>query len=93
MKIYHKIRIWLAIKIKCLRLYLLTEKEQKKLIMLEFRSLASLFGFDASDMSDEDIKQNVTHAAKEMSKAALSASEAGEALKRMVLAGQLTLKL
>jgi hypothetical protein len=86
MKIYHKIRIWLAIKIEWLRPHLLTNKEQEKLIMLEFRSLALLFGFDISDMSDEEIKEGVTHAAKEMSKVGMSASEAGEALRRMVLA-------
>ena len=83
---YHKIRVWSAIKIEWLRPYLLTKKEQEKLIMVEFRSLASLFGFDTSDMSDEEIKEGVTHAAKEMSKAGVSASEAGEALRRMVLA-------
>lgn len=86
MKIYHKIRIWLAIKIEWLRPHLLTNKEQEKLIMLEFRSLALLFGFDISDMSDEEIKEGVTNAAKEMSKAGLSASEAGEALRRIILA-------
>lgn len=86
MKIYYKIRIWIAIKIEWLRPYLLTKKEQEKLIMLEFRSLALLFGFDIRDMSDAEIKEGVTHAAKQMSKAGLSASEAGEALRRMVLA-------
>ena len=86
MKVYHKIRIGLAINFKWLRPHLLNKIEQEKLIMLEFRSLALSFGFDVSDMSDEEIKEGVTHAAKEMSKAGLSASEAGEALRRMVLA-------
>ena len=86
MKIYRKIRILLAIKIEWLRPHLLTKKEQEKLTMLELRSLALLFGFDISDMSDEEIKEGVTHAAKEMSKTGLSASEVGEALRRMVLA-------
>ena len=86
MKIYHKIRIWIAIKIEWLRPYLLTKKEQEKLVMLEFRSLALLFGFDISDMSDAEIKESVNKAAKEMSKVGLSASEAGEALRKLVLA-------
>ena len=86
MKIYHKIRIWIAIKIEWLCPYLLTKKGQEKLVMLEFRSLALLFGFDISDMSDAEIKESVNKAAKEMSKVGLSASEAGEALRKLVLA-------
>ena len=86
MKIYHKIRIWIAIKIEWLCPYLLTKKEQEELVMLEFRSLALLFGFDISDMSDAEIKESVNKAAKEMSKVGLSASEAGEALRKLVLA-------
>ena len=54
--------------------------------MLEFRSLALLFGFDISDRSDAEIKESVNKAAKEMSKVGLSASEAGEALRKLVLA-------
>lgn len=80
MKIYHKIRIWLAIKIEWLRPHLLSKKEQDKLIMVEFRSLALLFGYDISDMSDDELKEGVSYVAKEMSKSGISASDAGDAL-------------
>lgn len=85
MKLYNVIRIWLAIKFERLRPHLLSNKEQEKLKMLEFRSLALLFGFDISDMSDEEIIEGVTNAAKKISKVGLSASEAAEAFRRMAL--------
>ncbi len=53
--------------------------------MLEFRSIAFLFGFDTHEMSDQEIKDGVQRASVEMSKAAVSASEAGEALRNMVI--------
>lgn len=84
MKIINVIRIFIAIKFVSLRDYLLTKKEQEKLIMAEFRSLSLLFGFDTSKFSDEEIKDNVTNALKEMSKTGLNVSEASERLRRMV---------
>ena len=76
----------MSIKIEWLRPYLLTKKEQEKLVMLEFRSLALFFGFDISDMSDADIKEGLYKATKEMSKVGISASEACGAFRRMFLA-------
>ena len=79
------IKIWLAIRIRRLRPYLLTKKEQEKLSILELRGSFSFFGFDISNMSDEEIKQGVITLAKEMSKIGLSASEASKALSRMCI--------
>jgi hypothetical protein len=84
-KAYRKIRIFLAIKIKWLRPYLLNKDEQDKLVLIEFRSLALFFGFDINDMSDEEIKEGVIFASKEMSKAGFSASEVVESLRMMFL--------
>lgn len=44
-----------------------------------------MFGYDISDMTDEEIIKGVTRAAKEFSKIGLSVSEAGEAFRRMAL--------
>ncbi len=85
---FYKIKIWLAIKNKWLRPHLLTENERSRLAMLEFRSLALLIGLDVSKMSDEEIIEGVIKTAKALSEAGLSASEAGQALRRMALVGK-----
>lgn len=75
-----KIKMWLAVKIKWLRPYLLSLDMQEKLVMLEFRALARCLGLDITGMSDEEIKEGVSNVVKGMDKAGISADEAGEAL-------------
>lgn len=79
-KAWRRIRIGLAIHIVWLRPCLLSAAELEKLILLEFRSTALLFGFDISDMTDEEIKEAVLRTAQDFSKAGVSAAEAGAAL-------------
>ncbi len=83
MRIVYIVKIWLAIKIKWLRPYLLDKEDQIKLKLLEFRFLMSMLGFDVSDMSDDDIKQGVLRLAKEVSESGLSASETYDTLDRL----------
>lgn len=80
--------MYLAVKIKWLRPHFLSLKEQEKLTMLEFRSLALLFGFDVSNMSDEEIKEGVVRASKAMSMGGVTAYEAGIALRNMALSAK-----
>ena len=61
------------------------EDYKNKTMMLEFRTTALLFGMDTSLYSDEEIKQMVIKTSLKISKAGMSASEAGEALSRLCL--------
>lgn len=86
MKLYHILRVWLAIKIPKLRKKLLTKSEHEKLIMAEFRHLARLFGFkDIDDMTDEEIQEGVTEASKIMASTGMSVDQAGTALRNAFL--------
>jgi len=83
MKIHHKIRIWLAVKIKWLRPYLLNSNEIEKISILELRSAFRFFGFDTSKMTDDDIKKGIDEMGKLVLKAGLSKEEAIELSNRM----------
>ena len=83
MNIYHKIRLWIAVKIKRLRPHLLTKSESEKLNILELRSAFRFFGFDTSEMSDDDIKKGIEDMGKIVAKAGLSKDEAIELSNRM----------
>lgn len=83
MKTYHKIRLWLAIKLKWLRPYFLNKEEQEKILLLELRSAFKFFGFNTSDMSDEDIKRGADEMSRVMLKAGLTKDEAIELSNRM----------
>lgn len=55
-------------------------KEYKyKIMMLEFRSNALLFGFDVNNYSDEEIIEMTNNAGKEIAKCGISGYEAGVA--------------
>lgn len=83
MKIYHKVRIWLAIKIQWLRPYLFSSKEQHKFTLLEFRANAAFFGFDFKELSDEEITKSIDGSAKILSKLGCTSDEVSEVVKRM----------
>lgn len=83
MKMYHKIRIWLAIKIQRLRPHLLSEKEQEKISILGLRACFNFFGFDTTDMSDDEIKQGVNDLSKCLGKTGCTAQELVEASNRL----------
>ncbi|MBC7382810.1 MAG: hypothetical protein H7296_07410 [Bacteroidia bacterium] len=75
MKKYHKIRILLAIKIEWLRPYLLTDTEKEKLSLLELRNCFKFFGFDTSDITDDQIKQGCDEFSKCLAKTRSTAQE------------------
>ncbi len=83
MKLYNKIRIWLAINIKWLRPHLLKKHEQEKLSILELRACFVFLGFDTSDMSDDEIKQGVNDLSKFLGKTRCNSQELLEVSKSM----------
>lgn len=80
LKLYLKVAL-LAIKGKSIKEII--EKYKYKTMMLEFRSNALLFGFDANNYTDEEIIEMVNSAGKEISKAGLTGYEAGIAFRRL----------
>lgn len=90
MKSLKKLRLSLAIRYPSLRKYLLSESENERLIMLEFRSIAQLFGFDINNMSDQEIKDGVKKASLEMSKAGVTGARAGLALRNAFIASKIS---
>lgn len=83
MKLYHKIRIWLAIKFEWLRPHLLNKNEQEKISILELRACIKFFGFDTSDMSDDEIKQGANDLSKCLSKTGCTTQELVEMSNRL----------
>lgn len=79
------IRIWLAMKVKWLRPYLLTHIEQEKLSILELKACFKSFGFDISDMSDNEIKKGINETSKIINQTGLSAQEFVDFSKRLCL--------
>ena len=84
-KLYNVFRFWLAVQFPKIRKYFLTEDENKKMIIYEFRAIAMLFGCDTSKMSDIQIAQSVTNTALQIQQFGISMSDAGEALRRLNL--------
>lgn len=83
MKIYHTIRIWIAIKLEWSRSYLLTKNEQEKIFLIEIKATFKFFGFDTSEMSDDDIKKGVNDLCKCLSKTGSTAQELVESSNRL----------
>lgn len=83
MKMYNKIRIWLAIKFEWLRPYLLSKHEQEKVSILELRACFKFFGFDTTDMSDDEIKKGVNDLSKCLAKTGCTAQELVDASNRL----------
>jgi len=59
------------------------EEYKYKIMMLEFRSNALLFGFDVNNYTDEEIIEMVNTAGKEIAKCGISVKEAGDALSQL----------
>lgn len=55
------------------------EEYKYKIMMLEFRSNALLFGFDVNNYSDEEILEMVSHAGNQISSCGITIQEASEA--------------
>lgn len=55
------------------------EDYKHKIIMLEFRSSALLFGFDINNYTDEEILEMISNAGKQIADCSLTFQEASEA--------------
>lgn len=84
MKLYNTIRIFVAIRVRSIRPYLLSEDEQKKLHILELKNNLRCLGLDLS-VSDNDINLAADKMGKALQNTCVSASQLSAALKTLVL--------
>lgn len=59
----------------------LSERKQEKIMIASLRSELSFWGFDTSDMSDEEIKQGMKRSAQIMAQCGVTADECARALR------------
>lgn len=85
-KIYKLLRIarfWIAIKFPTLRKKVLTEYEDERLILFEFRANAAFFGFPIDNMTDDELIKGVAACHAAISKVGLTAEESCKAIETM----------
>ena len=81
-KIKNIIRIWLAVKIKRLRPFLLSNDEKNKIIIFEIKDSFKSMGFDISEMTDLEFKQVINNASYIALKAGVTLDDFKEVMNR-----------
>ena len=57
---------------------------QEKIAIAEIRRVASLFGIDFTDMTDEELKENIYQGSKEIAKMGVSVEEDSKAMAAVI---------